>query len=110
MRYIPSLPPLPSVKEEDAPRPLGAVRPVKPVGPHGRVLQGIQNFGPKASAGAAAGGPAAVRLEKRTTGDRREGSRRQQRGQSFLDTRSGVERRRKKRRDNDIVTALDEEV
>ena len=110
MRYVPSLPPLPSVKEDDAPRPLGAVRPVRPVEPRTGVPQGIQHFGQKASAGVAAGGPAAVRPEKRTTGDRREGGRRQQRGQPFLDTRSGVERRRKKRRDNDIVTALDEEV
>lgn len=110
MRYTPSLPPLPSVKEEEAPRPLRAAQPVKPVEPHARVPQGGQRLRPKARVEEAAGRPTAVGVEKRTTGDRREGNRRQQFGQPFLDTRSRVERRKKPRRDSDIATTLDEEV
>ncbi|MDP2879621.1 MAG: hypothetical protein Q8N74_08890 [Sulfuricella sp.] len=109
MRYVPSLPPLPSVKEEEAPRPLTAVRPVRPVEPRTRVPRVIQHFRPKARAGEVDGGPTAVRLEQRTTSDRREWCRRLQHGHPFLNTRSAVERRKKKRRDRDIVTTLDEE-
>ncbi|MDO9063739.1 MAG: hypothetical protein Q7U25_00845 [Sulfuricella sp.] len=109
MRYVPSLPPLPSVKEEEEPRPLRAVRPVRPVEPRTRVPRVIQHFGPKSRAEEEAGGPTAVRLEQRATSDRRELCRRLQHGQPFLNTRSAVERRKNKRRDNDIVTTLDEE-
>lgn len=109
MRFVPSLPPPPSVKEEEEPRPLRAVRPVKPAEPRTRAPRVTQHFGPIARAEEVAGGPTAVRLEKRATSDRRESCRRLQHGQPFLDTRIAVERRRKKRRDNDIVTTLDEE-
>ncbi|PIQ14026.1 MAG: hypothetical protein COZ23_00335 [Hydrogenophilales bacterium CG_4_10_14_3_um_filter_58_23] len=109
MRYVPSLPPLPSVKEEDEPHPLRAVQPVRPTEHRTRVPRVIQRFGPKAGAEEVAGGPVAVRLEKRATSDRRDWCRRLKRGQPFLDTRSAVERRKKKRRDSDIVTTLDEE-
>lgn len=111
MRYVPSLPPLPSVKEkeEEGPHPLIAVRPAKPVEPRTRVPQVIQPFRPKARAEEAVGGPTAVRVERRVASDRREESRRQQRGQPFLDTRSKVERRRQRRRSGDVATTLDEE-
>jgi hypothetical protein len=109
MRYVPSLPPLPSVKEEEAPRPLRAVQPVRPVSPRTRAPRVIQHFRPKEMVEGAASGPAAVQRERRTKSDRRELCRRLQHGQSFLDTRSDVERRKKKRRDSDIVTTLDEE-
>ncbi len=110
MRFVPSLPPLPSVKEEDEPHPVRAIRPVKPVEPRTRVPRVIQRFGPNAGAEKVAGGSTAVRQEKRATNERRESCRRLQRGQPFLDTRIAVERRKEKRRDNDIVTTLDEEV
>ncbi len=109
MRYVPSLPPLPSVKEDEAPRPLRAVRPVRPVGPRTREHGMIQYFRPKARAGEVAGGPTVVRLEQRTKSDRREWCRRLQHGHPFLNTRSAVERRKKKGRDSDIATTLDEE-
>ncbi|MHB1590510.1 MAG: hypothetical protein ACYCTW_03110 [Sulfuricella sp.] len=109
MRYVPSLPPLPSVKEEDEPRPLRAILPARPVAPRTRVPRVIQRFGPKARAEEVAGRPTAVRLEQRTTSDRRELCRRLQHGHPFLNTRSAVERRKNKRRDSDIVTTLDEE-
>jgi len=109
MRFVPSLPPPPSVKEEEEPRPLRAVRSVRPVEPRTRVPRVIQRFGPKARAEEMASGPKAVRLEQRTTSDRREWCRRLQHGDPFLNTRSAVERRKKKRRDNDIVTTLNEE-
>ncbi|HUX63063.1 hypothetical protein [Sulfuricella sp.] len=109
MRYVPSLPPLPSVKEEEGPRPIRAIRPVRPVEPRTRAPRVIQHFGPKARAEEAASGPTAVRQEKRTKSDRREWCRRLQHGHPFLDTRSAVERRKNKRRGSDIVTTLDEE-
>lgn len=109
MRYVPSRPPLPSVEGEEGPRPLRAVRSVRPVEPRTRVPRVIQSLGAKAKAEEVAGGPTAVRLERRTTSDRRELCRRLQHEHPFLDTRSTVERRKNKRRDNDIVTTLDEE-
>lgn len=109
MRFVPSLPSLPSVKEEDEPHPLRAIRPVRPVEPRTRVPLVIQRFRPKARAEEVASGPKVVRLEERTTSDRREWCRRLQHGQPFLDTRSDLERRKNKRRDNDIVTTLDED-
>ncbi|WP_154655466.1 hypothetical protein [Sulfuricella denitrificans] len=48
-------------------------------------------------------------MEKRTASDRRGLCRRLQHGQAFLDTRTAEERRKQARRDNDIVTTLDEE-
>lgn len=110
MRYVPSLPPLPSPGEGEEPRPARAIRSVRPVEPRTRVPRVIQRFGPKARAEAVAGGPMAVRLEKRTASDRREWCRRLQHGHPFLDTRDAVERRKNKRRDSDIVTTLDEEI
>jgi hypothetical protein len=109
MRYVPSLPPLPSVKEEEGARPIRAVRPVRPVEPRTRVPQVIQHFRPKKRAEEAASELAAVQPEKRAKSDRRELCRRLQHGQPFLNTRSDVERRKKRRRDSDIVTTLDEE-
>jgi hypothetical protein len=50
-----------------------------------------------------------VRLEQRTTSDRREWCRRLQHGHPFLDTRSGVERRKEVRRMKDPAVTLDEE-
>lgn len=108
MRYAPSLPPLPSVKEEEGARPIRAVRTVRPVEPRTRVPQVIQHFRPKARAEAASE-LAAVRPEMRAKSDRRELCRRLQHGQPFLNTRSDVERRKRRRRDSDIVTTLDEE-
>ncbi len=109
MRFVPSLPPIPAPVEGEEPAPVRTVRPVKPVEPRTRVPRVIQHFGPKAEVGERGRGPKAVRLEERTTSDRRELCRRLQRGQPFLDTRSAMERRKHARRDNDIVTALDEE-
>lgn len=109
MRFVPSLPPLPAPVEGEEPRPLRAIRPVRPVEPRTRVPRVIQHFRPKARVEEEAGGPKAVQLEKRTTSDRREFCRRLQSGPPFLNTRSAVERRKNKRRDSDIVTALDEE-
>jgi hypothetical protein len=109
MRFVPSLPPLPSVEEEEAPRPVRGARAVRPVEPRTRVPRVIQRFGPQARAAEAAGGPMAVRLEKRATRDRREMCRRLQHVHPFLDTRDAMERRKKKRRDSDIATTLDEE-
>lgn len=112
MRYVPSLPPLPSPVEGEEPGPVRAVRPVRPVEPRTRVPRVIQRFIPKArteEGEEGASGPTVVRLEKRATSDRREWCRRLQRGQPFLNTRSTVERRKKKRRDSDVATTLDEE-
>lgn len=109
MRYVPSLPPLPSPVEEEEPKPLRAIRPVRPVEPRTLVPQVIQRFGPKARAEEGAGGPTAVQVEQRTKSDRRELCRRLQHGDPFLNTRSTLDRRKKKRRDSDIVTTLDEE-
>ncbi|MDP2154891.1 MAG: hypothetical protein Q8J61_02730, partial [Sulfuricella sp.] len=109
MRYVPSLPPPTAPVESEEPRPLRAVRPMRRVEPRTRVPRVIQHFGPKARAEEVAGGPTAVRPEQRTTSDRREWCRRLQHGHPFLNTRSAVERRKKKRRDSDIVTTLDEE-
>lgn len=110
MRYVSSLPPPPAPAEEEEPRPLRAIRPVRPVGPRTLVPRVIQHFGQKLSAEKGGSRPKAVTLDKRTTSDRRELCRRLQRGDPFLNTRSTVERRKTKRRDNDIVTTLDEEV
>lgn len=109
MRYAPGLPPLTSVKEEDEPHPLRAIRPVRPVESRTRVPQVIQRFGSKTRAGESGRSPAVVRREQRTASDRREECRRVQHGQAFLDTRIDVDRRNKKRRDHDVVTTLDEE-
>lgn len=109
MRYVPSLPPLPSVKEEEGPRPIRAVRPVRPVEPRTRVPRVIQRFGSKARAEEVAGEPTVVQLVQRSKSDRRALCRRLQHGHPFLNTRSAVERRKNKRRDSDIVTTLDEE-
>jgi len=109
MRFVPSLPPLPSPVEGEEPRPVRAIRPVRPVGPRTRVTRVIQYFGQKVRVEEGAGGPTAVRLEQRTTRDRRGLCRRLQHGDPFLNTRSDVERRMKGRRDSDIVTTLDEE-
>jgi hypothetical protein len=109
MRYVPSLPPLPSVKEEEGARPIRAVRPVRPVEPRTRVPQVIQHFRPKKRVEEAVSELAAVQPEKRAKSDRRELCRRLQHGQPFLNTRSDVERRKRRRRDSDIVTTLDEE-
>jgi len=110
MRFVPSLPPTPSVGEEEAPRPVSGVRQVRPVEPRTRVPRVIQRFGPQARVEGARGGVTVVRQEKRTKSDRRELCRRLQHGQPFLDTRDAVERRKNKRRDDDILTTLDEEV
>ena len=110
MRFVSSLPPLASVEEEDAPRPVRGTQPIRPVGPRTRAPQVIQHFGSQARVEEVAGGPTTVYLEKRATSDRRELCRRLQHGQPFLDTRDAVERRKNKRRDSDIVTTLDEEV
>lgn len=111
MRFVPSLPPLPSVKEEEEPRPLRAVRPVRPVEPRTRVPRVIQRFKRNArKSGEAANEMAARHPEQRSQRDRREFCRRLQRSnQPFLDTRSGVERRKKQRRSGDVATTLDEE-
>lgn len=109
MRYVSSLPPLPAVNEENAPRPIRSVRPARPVEPRTRVLQEIQRVGPNTRNEGVVSRPPAVWLEKRTANDRREWCRRLQHGQPFLNTRSAVERRKNRRRDNDIVTTLDEE-
>lgn len=111
MRYTPSLPLPPSPVEGEEPLPVRAIRPARPVAPRTLVPRVVQHFGTKAGVeGGAGGGPKAVRLVERASGDRREVCRRLQHGQSFLDTRSGEERRKHKRRDRDIVTSLDEEV
>ncbi|WP_059424169.1 hypothetical protein [Sulfuricella sp. T08] len=109
MRFVPSLPPLPSPVEEEEPKPLRAIRPVRPVEPRARAPRVIQYFGPKARAEKGAGGPTAVRPDERTTIDRRELCRRLQHGQAFLNTRSAEDRRKHARRDSDIATTLDEE-
>jgi hypothetical protein len=98
------------VEEEEAPRPVSGIQPIRPVGPRTRVPRVIQYFEPKARADEVAGEPSELRLDTRTTSDRREWCRRLQHGNPFLDTRSAVERRKKKRRDDDILTTLDEEV
>lgn len=109
MRFVSSLPPPPSVKEEDEPHPSGAVRRLRPVDERTRVPRAIQRSEPRT--GAEGGGVeiTAVRLDTRSTGDRRELCRRLQHGHPFLDTRNAIDRRKKSRRDGDIVTTLDEE-
>ena len=109
MRFVPSLPPLPSSVEGEEPEPVRAIQPVRPVEPRTRVPQVIQRFGPRAKMEEGASGPTVVRLELRTKSDRREWCRRLQHGHPFLDTRSDLERRKNRRRDSDIVTTLDEE-
>jgi len=111
MRYVPSLPPptAPVVSEE--PRPLRVVGPVRRVEPHARVPRVIPRFKRKAGkADQTAEVAAVLHPEQRSGRDRREVCRRLQRStQPFLDTRSGVERRKKQRRSSDVATALDEE-
>jgi hypothetical protein len=110
MRFVPSLPPLPSVKEEEGPHPLRAVGPVRRVEPRTRVPRVIQRFKRKAKKSGEADEAAALHPEQRSQRDRREFCRRLQRSnQPFLDTRSGVERRKKQRRSGDVATTLDEE-
>ncbi|BAN36118.1 hypothetical protein SCD_n02310 [Sulfuricella denitrificans skB26] len=109
MRYVDSLPSSPSPVEAEEPAPVNAIRPARPVEPRTRVPRVIQRFGSKAGAEKGTGGTKAVRLEKRTASDRRGLCRRLQHGQAFLDTRTAEERRKQARRDNDIVTTLDEE-
>ena len=109
MRYAPGLPPLTSVKEEEEPHPLRAIRSVRPVEPRTRVPQVIQHFRPKAKIEGLRVGSRLARLEKRTLDYRREFCRRLQRGHAFLDTRSDEERRKTQRRESDIATTLDEE-
>jgi len=109
MRYVPSLPPLPSVKEEEAPRPLRAVRPVRPVEPRTRVPQVIQNFRRKLNPGEAPTGSEAAAEEKRSGFDRRRSCRRLLRESAVLDTR-GEKRRKAVRRRGEIATTVDEEI
>lgn len=108
MRFVYSIPPVISPVEEGEPWHIRAVRPVRPVEPRNRVPLVIQHFGRKVKAEEAPSGPALVRLEKRG-GDRREWCRRLQRDNALLNTRSGVERRKNKRRSNDVATTLNEE-
>ncbi|MGE5026929.1 MAG: hypothetical protein ACM3JK_00500 [Betaproteobacteria bacterium] len=110
MRYVPSLPPAtaPAVTEE--PRPLRAVAPVRRIEPRIRVPRVVQRFKQKAEKPDEAAGETAARPERRSGSDRRVVCRRVQRGsQAFLDTRSGVERRKNQRRSSDVATVLDEE-
>lgn len=109
MRYVPSLPPTPSVAEGEEPRRIHAVRPVRRVEPRSRVPLVIQHFRGIVKAEEAEAGPTPVRVEKRRPIVRRELCRRLQHIHPFLDTRSHVERRRRKRRRSDLTTTLDEE-
>jgi hypothetical protein len=88
-----------------------AVKPVRRVEPRTRVPRVIQHFKRKAGKpDEAAEETALPHPEQRSGRDRREVCRRLQRGaQPFLDTRSGVERRKKQRRSSDVATTLDEE-
>ena len=110
MRYLPSLPPLPSVTDSEGPRPVRAARPASRVEPHTLVSQVPQRFRRKGQPAETGGGRAAPLPEKRRENDRRQGPRRQQQGRPFLDTRNGVDRRTKKRRDDDSATSVNERI
>ncbi|MDD5242268.1 MAG: hypothetical protein PHG47_11205 [Sulfuricella sp.] len=107
MRFVPSLPPVTAPVEEEKPRAIRAIRPVRRVEARMRVPVVVQNFRRKVRPEEETAGEP-VAQEKRTAVDRRKWCRRLLHGSSVLDTRSGEDRRKKRGRSGDIATTLDE--
>jgi hypothetical protein len=110
MRYVPSLPPIPSPVEGEEHGPVLAIRPVRPVAPRTRVPRVIQYFKRGTLFGKAVGGAVSSRQEKREVETRRKWCRRLAHGQFLLDTRSSEDRRRNKRRVGDPSDEVDEDI
>lgn len=108
MRFAPTIPPVTAPAEEEQPRPLRAVRPVRRVEPRMRVPLVFQRFARKAEPALAETG--AVPIERRRGPDRRKWCRRLKRVRYLLNTRCGVERRKEARRGREPAATLDEEV
>jgi hypothetical protein len=103
MRLNAPPPPVFTVPDATPPRPTEAIRPVAPVAAEGRGsgAAGALPQPPAQPAPAPQRAEASTELGERRGGERRERDRRQRQIPVLLDTRSGTDRRRARRRRND---------
>lgn len=103
MRYTTTLPPIGEVPEPAQPEALHPIQTVRPVRARTFPAHIAEHYSPSDN-------PPTEKEERRSGKDRRGLCRRLAEGETLLETRSSVERRKRSRRQGDPATAVDEEI